>query len=503
MLGILGILVSLLLLIFLAYRGWNVILIAPICALAGLLLGDFDAPILATYTQVFMPALGNYLIKFFPLFLLGAVFGKLMDDSGCARTIAHQIVEWTGKERAIIAIILACGVLTYGGVSLFVVGFSVYPLAVKLFRAANLPRRFIPAAIAFGSITFTMTSAGSPEPQNLLPTKLLLDATTHEKLTDALAGWPVSLIVGVLMFIVGQWYLERAIRAAVAAGEQWNDLPRDAAASDSDSAASKGESGSGGRIKIKSKIEIKNESIGASLRRPAFFAAMIPLIVTLLALNLLPAVCHAAARQWTLADDASPIVGTLHALLKRFPEDPTLSIFLGVVAALVMLRRQISGPWTCLGDGFINGLLAIGSTASVVGFGAAVKDLPAFQAVVAWVTKIPGDPLIGAAIAVAVISAIAGSASGGQGIALPIIKPIYVDQLGVSPRALHRVVAISSGTLDSLPANGYLVMLIRNICGESHQRAYPPIFVTTVLLPMAGTALAILLYKLVPAWMNY
>jgi H+/gluconate symporter-like permease len=101
---------------------------------------------------------------------------------------------------------------------------------------------------------------------------------------------------------------------------------------------------------------------------------------------------------------------------------------------------------------------------------------------------------------VAVIAGIAGSASGGQGLALPIIKPIYVDQLGVPPRALHRVVAIASGSLDTMPANGYLVMLIRNICGDTHARAYGPIFVTTAFLPLLGTALAIALFKLVPAW---
>lgn len=515
------------LLMTLVVRGKSIFVVAPLCALLTVTLSGRDP--VAAMTGPYMSGFADYLRNFYLVFALGAAFGKIFEESGAAAVIAERVGGWLGRERACLAVVLACAILTYGGVSLFVVGFSVYPLAVKLFRAANLPRRFIPAAIAFGSITFTMTSAGSPEPQNLLPTKLLLDAATNEKLTDALAGWPVSLIVGVLMFVVGQWYLERAIRAAVAAGEQWNDLPRDAAGSaaktdegTASSAASRSASSESGsatgkgiasartsEIKIKNKITSKSESENenqnesADLLRPAFGAAMVPLIVTLLALNLLPAVCHAAARHWTLDANASPIVSMSHALLKRFPEDPTLSIFLGVVAALVMLRRQISGPWTCLGDGFINGLLAIGSTASVVGFGAAVKDLPAFQAIVAWVTKIPGDPLIGAAIAVAVISAIAGSASGGQGIALPIIKPIYVDQLGVSPRALHRVVAISSGTLDSLPANGYLVMLIRNICGESHQRAYPPIFVTTVLLPMAGTALAILLYKLVPAWMNY
>ena len=101
---------------------------------------------------------------------------------------------------------------------------------------------------------------------------------------------------------------------------------------------------------------------------------------------------------------------------------------------------------------------------------------------------------------VTVIAGLAGSASGGQGIALPILKPIFIDQLGVAPRALHRVVAISSGALDTLPANGYVVMLIQNICGETHRRAYMPIFVTTVVIPTLGTALAIALFKTFPNW---
>jgi H+/gluconate symporter-like permease len=190
----------------------------------------------------------------------------------------------------------------------------------------------------------------------------------------------------------------------------------------------------------------------------------------------------------------------LYDVLSRVPEDATLAIFLGVLAGLFVLRPWLANAWTSFGEGFVNGLLAVGSTSAVVGYGAAVKDLPSFRMIVDWVTSLPGDPLIGAAVAVAVIAAIAGSASGGQGIALPIIKPIYVDELGVAPRALHRVVAIASGTLDSLPANGYLVMLIRNICGETHARAYGPVFMTTVLVPLGGVALAITLFKWFPLW---
>jgi H+/gluconate symporter-like permease len=180
------------------------------------------------------------------------------------------------------------------------------------------------------------------------------------------------------------------------------------------------------------------------------------------------------------------------------PEDPALAVFLGVATATAVFRRQLVDAWRPVGEGFVNGLLAIGATASIVGFGAAVKELPAFRQIVAAITSIPGDPLVGAAVAVAVIALISGSASGGQAIALPILKPIYIDQLGVAPRALHRVVSIASGSLDSLPANGYIVMLIRTICGETHARAYGPIFVLTVVIPALGTALAILLFAWFP-----
>ena len=453
------------LLMTLVVRGKSIFVVAPLCALIAATLSGVDP--VAQMNDAYMSGFADYVKRFYLIFALGAVFGKLMDESGAAVTIARTVGQRLGKERACLAVVLSCAVLTYGGVSLFVVGFSVYPLAVHLFRAANLPRRFIPAAIAFGSITFTMTSAGSPEIQNLIPIKYLVDAATGEPLTDARAGWPVSLIVAALMFIVGQWYLERVIRRDVASGGCFEARDTDRARHTSDSDAG-----------------------------PTFQAATLPLVVTLLALNLLPSLCHQIAAACVSAERFP----TLHVILSRFPEDGTLAIFLGVMAGVIVLRRRLKDVWGCFGDGFFNGLLAVGSTSAVVGFGAAIKTLPAFQLVVGWVTHLPGDPLVSAALAVAIIAAIAGSASGGQGIALPIIKPIYIDELGVAPRALHRIVAISSGTLDSLPANGYLVMLIRNICGETHARAYRPIFVTTVLIPAAGTAIAIALFKCFPQW---
>jgi H+/gluconate symporter-like permease len=451
------------LLMILVVRGKSIFVVAPLCALLVTVLSGEDP--VARMTGPYMEGFSQYVKQFYLLFALGAVFGKLMDRSGAASSVATLVAHRFGAHRACLAVVLASAVLTYGGVSLFVVGFSVYPLAVQLFRAANLPRQFIPAAIAFGSITFTMTSAGSPEVQNLIPMKYLIDKTTGECLTDARAGWQVSLIVAALMFGLGQWYLDRAIRQATKLGGHFEPRESDRVSE----AHSKGNVG--------------------------FLMATCPLLATLLSLNLLPWICHRAAE--SVSVESFP---RLHAVLEKFPEDGTLAIFLGVVVAVILLHHRIDNLWGCFGEGFLNGLLAVGSTSAVVGFGYAVRDLRAFHLVEDWVTHLPGDPLISAALAVAIIAAIAGSASGGQAIALPIIKPIYLDEMGVSPRALHRIVAISSGTLDSLPANGYLVMLIREICGETHARAYYPIFITTVLIPAGGTVVAIALFNCFPQW---
>lgn len=456
-------------LMYLVIHGRSIFVVAPLCALVAVTLSGEDP--LSSMTGAYLSGFADYVKRFYLLFALGATFGKMMDESGAAVTVANRVGRFLGTQRACLAVVVACALLTYGGVSLFVVGFSVYPLAVQLFRAADLPRRFIPGAIAFGSITFTMTSAGSPEIQNLIPIQYLVDAETGAALTDARAGWPVSLIVGALMFLFGQWYLERAIRTDLRKGLRFEKRPDDREPLSSD--ATKG---------------------------PGFLLAILPLAVTLASLNLVPWLAHLVAAAWQPSAAAGSALQRTHAILEKFPEDPTLAIFLGVVVGAIGLQRRLPSIWNCFGDGFVNGLLAVGSTSAIVGFGSAIKNLHSFQLVVDWVTHLPGDPLFSAALAVAVIAAIAGSASGGQGIALPIIKPIYVDELGVAPRALHRVVAISSGTLDSLPANGFLVMLIRNICGETHARAYGPIFVTTVIIPAFGTMLAILLFKWFPQW---
>jgi H+/gluconate symporter-like permease len=170
-----------------------------------------------------------------------------------------------------------------------------------------------------------------------------------------------------------------------------------------------------------------------------------------------------------------------------------LSLGLGVVAAILLNLRHLAGRYSAVAaGGALGALVAIANTAAVVGFGSVAKLTAGFQTAVAAMTTLPGEPLIGAALAVSVIAGLTGSASGGQSIALPLIAPHYLD-MGVEPESLHRVVAISSGALDSLPHNGYVVTTLRGICKETYAAAYPAVGALTVIVPALGTLLAVVL----------
>jgi H+/gluconate symporter-like permease len=434
MLSMVGLIGGLALLIFLTMRGMNLLVASPLCALfvavfSGLplfpqLVGEGEANLVGNY----MTGFSGFIASWYLMFLLGAIFGKVMEDSGAADSVSKWIVEKLGMKRAVLAIVIACAVLTYGGVSLFVVAFSVYPMAVSLFRQADLPRRFIPAALAFGSVTFTMTSAGSPEIQNWIPIEYLG--------TTPYAGWEVSLIVAVFMMVFGYWWLRRMITKAVARGEKF--------------------------------VARENDPVNEEKSLPNPFTGLIPLLVVL----IISFIFHDSLQQSSLI----------------------IALLGGVIATYLLNRKYFKSFWNAVSEGTLGALVALGNTAAVVGFGGVAKAVPAFEVAVNAMTSIPGSPLIGGAIAVSVIAGMTGSSSGGQAIALPLLAPHYMD-MGVNPEALHRVVSISSGALDSLPHNGYVVTTVRAICGESHQDAYNPVGALTVIVPGLGVVLAIILFS--------
>jgi H+/gluconate symporter-like permease len=427
-----GLLGSLALLIVLTMRGVDLLLAAPLCAL--LLAFSFGLPLFPqlagagadNFTTAYMTGFSGFIASWFFVFLLGSVFGKVMEDSGAADSVAQWVVQRFGARHALVAVIGACAVLTYGGVSLFVVAFSVFPLALALFREAGLPRRFIPGAISFGSVTFTMTSAGSPEIQNWIPMQYLG--------TTPYAAWQVSLVVAVLMATMGFVWLRWMIGRAIVAGERY-DLR------DGDPQPKTG-----------------------GLPHPA--TGLIPLAAVL------------------------GVAFALHDHLKQ--SALIVALLAGVLTVLVVNRNYFINLPHAVSNGTLGALIAIANTAAVVGFGAIAKLSPAFGAAVDSLTSLPGDPLVSASIAVTLIAGLTGSASGGQAIALPILAPHYLG-LGVDANALHRVVAIASGGLDSLPHNGYVVTTIRGVCRETHKSAYWPMFCMTVIVPLVGLFVALLL----------
>ena len=430
MFSLLGLLFALSLLIYLTIRGMNLLIAAPLTAIivalcAGLPLLPSEGK--ADFIHAYMSGFTDFISAWFFMFLLGSLFGKLMEASGAADRIASDIVGWLGMKHATAAVVLACALLTYGGVSVFVVAFSAYPMAVSLFRQANLPRRFIPAVMAFGSVTFTMTSAGSPEIQNWIPIKYLG--------TSPYAGWEVSLVVAIFMASIGFLWLNAMMRRATARGEVFHQRADDPS--------------------VEEKV------------LPSRLASFSP-ITAVLGVTFF---CHQYFAQYALI----------------------LALLAGCLVTWAFALKKIQGMEAVISAGTTGALLAIANTAAVVGFGSVAKASPAFDIAVASITSLPGNELIGAAIAVTVIAAMTGSASGGQSIALPELAPHYLDT-GVNPEALHRVVAIFSGALDSLPHNGYVVTTIRAICGETHKAAYGPMAALTVAVPLLGTVLALFLF---------
>tara|TARA_R100001509_G_scaffold54902_1_gene30182 strand:- start:527 stop:1810 length:1284 start_codon:yes stop_codon:yes gene_type:complete len=425
MIGLIG---GLVLLIILTLRGMNLFISAPLCAVVvalcsgvPLLTGDVN------FVSGYMEGFASFVAAWFFMFLLGSLFGKFMEDTGAADSVARWIINKLGRKQAVLAVVLACAILTYGGVSVFVVAFSVYPMALSLFKDANLPRRFIPAALAFGSVTFTMTSAGSPEIQNWIPVKYLG--------TSPYAAWEVSLVVAVLMATFGYWWLRKIINRAIANGEQF-------------------EAREGDPILLEREL-------------PSPISGLIPLLVVL------------------------SLSFTFHDTLQQ--NALIVALLGGVIAIAVINFKHFHKPQTAIHEATTGALVAIGNTAAVVGFGSIAKITPAFDTAVNAMTSLPGNELVGAAVAVSVIAGLTGSASGGQAIALPEVGPHYMAA-GVNPEQLHRIVSISSGALDSLPHNGYVVTTIRAICNEKHSAAYWAVAAVTVVVPLMGLAIAIGLF---------
>jgi H+/gluconate symporter-like permease len=476
--GLLGILISLGLLIWLAYRGWTVLLLAPAAALLAAAISR--EPLLANWTQTFMTSGAQFLAQFFPLFLLGALFGKLMDDSGAVPTIARFMVDRLGTHRAILAVVLAGAIVTYGGVSLFVAFFVLGPMATELFRTANIPRRLMPAAIGLGTLTFTMTALpGTPAIQNAIPMPFFG--------TTPFAAPGLGIIASIIILGFGLWWLHRAEAKARRTGEGFaGDLSVDVNAV----AANERVRELATSAREFDPAEIAHGKHGDTA--PSVFMAFLPLVVVvgmnmMTSLVVLPRLdfSYLAEERWG-STTLSSVAGVW-------------SVAVALLAAILVLiatsHRHIPSLRESMDAGANASVLPIITVASLVGFGAVIATLPAFAMVREWVLSIQGGPLVSLAVATNVLAALTGSASGGMTIALDALGETYMRlaaQQGIDPALLHRVAAIGSGTLDSLPHNGGVVTLLA-VCGATHRESYFDLVMVAIVSALIALAAVIVL----------
>jgi H+/gluconate symporter-like permease len=474
--GLIGILIALGLLIWLAYRGWSILLLAP--AAAVLAAGLAGEPLLAHWTQTFMASAAQFVMQFFPIFLLGALFGKLMEDSGSVSSIAKYMTERLGHERAVLAVVLAGAIVTYGGVSLFVAFFVIAPMAHQLFRTAAIPRRLMPAAIALGTTTFTMSALpGTPAIQNAIPMPFFG--------TTPFAAPGLGFIAALVMFGFGMWWLGRAERSARAKGEGYGaDVPPDNAAED---LVVRERATTASTFDPPEAIHGRPSDVGPPIALAALPLVIVVAVNLLMSLFVLPRMdaSFLGGQEWGSTSLAA--VGGVWAVVT--------ALAVAIVVLIAINFRRLPALRDSMDAGANASVLPVLSVASLVGFGSVVAALPAFALVRDWVLGIEGGPLVSLAVATNVLASLTGSASGGLTIALDALGATYLKiahEQGIDPGLLHRVAVIGAGTLDSLPHNGAVVTLLA-VCNSTHRESYLDIVMVSIVGGLFALAVVIIL----------
>ena len=429
-----------------AYRGFSVILFAPVAALLAVVFTQ-PALVLPYYSGVFMDRLASFVKLYFPMFLLGATFGKLIELSGFAHSIVRAILAVLGPNRAILSVVLVCAVLTYGGVSLFVVVFAVYPFAAELYRKAAIPKRLLPATIALGAFTFTMDALpGSPQVQNLIPTAFFQ--------TDAWAGPRMGIIGSLFIFVLGVAYLEWRRRVARRSGEGYGEGHQNEPA------------------------EPEHDS------SPSPALAIVPLVLVggvNLILGSWIRDAYSGRLAWTTQVPNAPAVEVAKVAAVWSVEGALLAaiLFTAPFALRRSGRRIQEGITTAVGGA----ILAAMNVASEYGFGAVIAILPGFHAIQSALSGSIRDPLLSVAVTTNALAAVTGSSSGGLSIALAAMGESYLQAAraaGIPAEALHRVATMASGGMDTLPHNGAIITLLA-ITGLTHRQSYRDIFAMTAI----------------------
>jgi H+/gluconate symporter-like permease len=394
-----------------------------------------------------MDKMVGFIKSYLPVFLLGAVFGKVIELSGFARSIVSAVIRLVGRERTMLSIVLVCALLTYGGVSLFVVVFAVYPFAAEMFRQGGIPKRLIPGTIALGAFTFTMDALpGSPQIQNIIP-------TTFFKTDTWAAPW-LGVVGSVFILVVGLAYLEWRRKQAAAAGEGY------------------------GTKLVNEPEPFPDEKL------PNPWLAVAPLVIVGVmnkVFTMLIPRFYGETHTAQLAGMAKPLTTQVSSVVAIWAVEGAL--LLGILTVVVFAFKPLKERFADGSKTAVAGaLLAATNTASEYGFGGVIAALPGFLVIAEGLKAIPGV-LVNEAITVTALAGITGSASGGMSIALATMADSFVagaQSAGIPLEVLHRVAAMASGGMDTLPHNGAVITLLA-VTGLTHKDSYRDIFAITLV----------------------
>jgi len=438
------ILAALVLLMFVAYRGHSVILFAPVASLLAVLATD-PSHVAPLFNGIFMEKMVGFIKLYFPVFMLGAIFGKVIELSGFSKSIVSAVVDIVGRKRAMLSIVLVCAILTYGGVSLFVVVFAVYPFAAEMFKQSNIPKRLIPGTIGLGAFTFTMDSLpGTPQIQNIIP-------TTFFNTNTWAAPW-LGVIGAIFILLLGLLYLNGRARAAAARGEGY------------------------GTNLLNEPEPFEEETL------PNPWVAILPLVlVGVLNKVFTTLIPQIYGKTFTVPLPGHPVTVEIPSIVAIWAVEGAL--IAGILTVIAFAYKRVFSRFAEGSKSAIAGaLLASMNTASEYGFGGIIAALPGFSVVVDALKVIP-NPLVNEAVAVTVLAGITGSASGGMSIALAAMSDTFIqaaNAANIPLEVLHRVAAMASGGMDTLPHNGAVITLLA-VTGLTHKTSYMDIFAITCI----------------------
>lgn len=462
--SLLGILVGLALLMWLTYRGLSIVLVAVLAArVAAFFSGE---NLLAHWTITFMEGAARFFTRWFPTFLLGGLFGKLMDDSGSIASIARYLSDRLGTRNTILSVVIASAIVTYRGVSVLVAFFVLVPMAQTMFRTADIPKRLLPATVGLGAFTFTMSAIpGTPSVNSaiLMP---YFGTTTF-------AAPGLFIIASAITLAFGLWWLARAAATARRAGEGYGGV----------SHASDGPIDEITRVQAAAAGDFDPAEIehgGRARDLPPFVLAALPLGIVVAVNLLLSLVVLPRLDLSFLATEAwgSRAPGSVSGVWSV-----VVALALANLAVIAVNLRRLESLRASLDAGDNAAALPIVMISSLVGFGAVVAAQPAFADVRDAVLAIDGGPLISLTVSMNALAALTGTASGGMAIALNALGENFIQmakECAIDPGLMHRVTTTSAGTLDALPHNGTVLLLLQ-ISGLTHRESYGHMVMTVVV----------------------